>query len=41
MLLTSEDDSHHDLPEMSGATQPLTWHHMPEDLSLQVYAFCI
>jgi hypothetical protein len=34
-LLTLEDDSHQDFSEMSG------WCHIPEDLTPQVYSFCI
>ena len=40
-LLTLEGDSHLDFSEMLGATHPITWCHIPEDLTPQVYSFCI
>jgi hypothetical protein len=40
-LLTLEDNSHHDFSEMSGATHPITWCHITEELSHHVYSFCI
>jgi hypothetical protein len=40
-LLTLEDDSHHGFSKMSEATHPIIWCHIPENLTPQVYSFCI